>query len=133
MIDDFGARLIVTGRQPEPIRETLQPGQLKPYREHLYQLDTIATDARGLSRNADSAGIGNDAPSPDSVDVGAVELQVLVGVGGTVDSVVVLDGPAIFIDAAIDAAKRTRFSPAKFYGEPVESWVLMPFRFMLDE
>ena len=64
---------------------------------------------------------------------GLVTLIVLVGVSGSVDSVVVESGPKIFIDSAIDAAKRTRFSPAKYNGEAVASWVKMPFRFMLDE
>ncbi|MFC1490515.1 energy transducer TonB [Candidatus Latescibacterota bacterium] len=64
---------------------------------------------------------------------GAVTLKVLVGVTGSVDSVEVEDGPKIFIESAIDAAKRTRFTPAKYNGEPVASWVYMPFRFMLDD
>ncbi len=64
---------------------------------------------------------------------GSVDLKVLVGVNGTVDSVVVLDGPKIFVDSAIDAAKRTRFSPAKYGGRPVACWVLMPFRFMRND
>ena len=64
---------------------------------------------------------------------GSVTLKVLVGVSGSVDSVEVVSGPKIFIESAVDAAKRTRFVPAKYNGEAVASWVLMPFRFMLDK
>ena len=65
--------------------------------------------------------------------MGSVTLKALVGVEGTVDSVVVMEGPKIFIDTAIDAARRTRFIPAKINGVPVASWVYMPFRFIPDE
>lgn len=64
---------------------------------------------------------------------GSVTLKVHVNTDGAVDSVEVVDGPKIFIESAIDAAKKTKFVPAKYGGKPVASWVLMPFRFMVEE
>ncbi|MFC1538821.1 TonB family protein [Candidatus Latescibacterota bacterium] len=64
---------------------------------------------------------------------GSVTLKVHVNTEGAVDSVEVVDGPKIFIESAIDAAKKTKFIPAKYNSKPVACWVLMPFRFMLED
>ncbi len=63
---------------------------------------------------------------------GAVYLKLLVNTEGAVDSVMVIKGDEIFHDASIEAAKKTRFSPAKHNDKPVACWVILPFTFKLD-
>ena len=64
---------------------------------------------------------------------GTVTLRVLVNKEGVVDSVKVEKGPKIFHTSAIDAAKATKFRPAKQNDRPVACWVIMPFRFIIEE
>ena len=64
---------------------------------------------------------------------GSVYLKVLVNKKGTVDSVLVVSGPKIFHKTSIDAAKKTRFNPAKHNDQPVACWVYMPFKFEFEE
>lgn len=63
---------------------------------------------------------------------GAVYLKVLVNAKGAVDSVIVQKGPSVFHNSASDAARRTRFTPARQNDRAVPCWVLMPFRFVLN-
>ena len=64
---------------------------------------------------------------------GNVSLKVLVSTTGAVDSVVVLDGPDIFHEAAIQAARITPFDPARHNDRPVNCWVYMSYRFQMTE
>ena len=63
---------------------------------------------------------------------GTVTLKVLVNKTGVVDSVEVLNGPSVFQEPAVEAAKATKFTPAKFNDRPVACWVIMPYKFQLD-
>ncbi len=63
---------------------------------------------------------------------GTVTLKVLVNKTGVVDSVEVIDGPSVFRESAVEAGKATKFTPAKFNDRPVACWVIMPFKFQLD-
>jgi len=58
---------------------------------------------------------------------------VLVNTTGVVDSVVVLDGPDIFHEAAIQAARSTPFKPARHNDRAVNCWVYMSYRFQMTE
>jgi len=62
---------------------------------------------------------------------GTVTLRVLVGVDGRVEDVRVLDGIPLLNGAAMDAARRWRFEPARVSGRPVRVWVALPIRFRL--
>ena len=64
---------------------------------------------------------------------GMVTLRVLVNKEGAVDSVKVEKGPKIFHQSAIDAATATKFKPAKQNDRTVACWVIMPFRFVIQE
>lgn len=64
---------------------------------------------------------------------GTVTLRVLVNKEGIVDSVKVEKGLKIFHQSAIDAAKATKFRPAKQNDRPVVCWVIMPFTFVIEE
>lgn len=64
---------------------------------------------------------------------GTVLLRVLVNREGAVDSVTVEHGPEIFRKSAIKAALATKFSPARQNNTPVACWVLMPFRFDIQD
>ena len=64
---------------------------------------------------------------------GTVNLKVLVSKTGTVDSVDVVEGPNIFIKSAIEAARATKFIPAKLNDRPVACWALMPFKFVMEK
>ena len=63
---------------------------------------------------------------------GTVFLKVLVNAKGLVDSVEVIKGPAVFHQSSLDAAKSTEFTPAKHNDRAVSCWVIMPFRFLLE-
>ena len=63
---------------------------------------------------------------------GSVFLKVLVNQKGFVDSVEVIEGPSVFHKSSIEAAKATTFTPAKHNDRPVSCWVIMPFRFVLE-
>lgn len=63
---------------------------------------------------------------------GSITLKVLVNKKGDVDSVEVIDGPSVFRKAAVEAAKATKFKPAKYNDKTVSCWVIMPFKFKLD-
>jgi protein TonB len=63
---------------------------------------------------------------------GTVLLKLLVNREGRVDSVKVQKGPEVFQKAAITAARKTVFSPARQNDRPVACWVVIPFRFVLD-
>lgn len=60
-----------------------------------------------------------------------LELEVLAD--GTVGLIRVLEEPGYprLVAAAIDAARRMRFEPAKSDGRPVRSVVRLPVRFVL--
>lgn len=62
---------------------------------------------------------------------GVVRVNVLVGKDGRVKRAIAVDGPELFRDAAVEAAKRARFKPALQGRNPVEVWVLIPFNFEL--
>jgi len=63
---------------------------------------------------------------------GTVRVNVLVGKDGRVKKAIAMDGPELFRDSAIEAAKKARFKPALQGRNPVEVWVLIPFNFELN-
>jgi TonB family protein len=62
---------------------------------------------------------------------GTVLLHVLVGADGSVREIRVVDGSKVFIQAAVSAIARWRFSPARIGRHPVPIWVEVPVRFRL--
>ncbi len=63
---------------------------------------------------------------------GIVIVRALVDKTGRVTEVQVLKGPEQLQQAAIDAALKTGFTPAKQNDMPVSCWVQIPFRFVLE-
>ena len=64
---------------------------------------------------------------------GRVFLRFVVGKDGRVKQVIVLRGPEIFREAAIDAVSQFRFSPAIQNDKPVRVWMSMPITFQLSD
>jgi protein TonB len=62
---------------------------------------------------------------------GKVFTKLLVNQQGRVDSVAVLKGPEVFIDATVKAAGQLRFKPARQNDKPVRVWVSQVFVFRL--
>jgi protein TonB len=62
---------------------------------------------------------------------GKVEVQVVVDENGNVISAQALSGPAPLREAAVDAAKRARFSPTKLSGAPVKVAGTIDYNFTL--
>jgi TonB family protein len=62
---------------------------------------------------------------------GTVLVRVLVAKDGKVRKVMVIDGPDLLKDAAIDCAKTAIFRPALQHHRPIEVWVMMPITFRL--
>jgi protein TonB len=65
---------------------------------------------------------------------GQTVVEALVATDGSVSDARVLksSGNASLDQAAVDAAMRSRFSPAKQRDKPVRVWVSIPFRFTLQ-
>jgi TonB family protein len=64
---------------------------------------------------------------------GEVAVKMLVGIDGSVERVVVLrTTDPVFEAAALEAASRCQFKPAKLEGKPTRSYVMVPFAFRLD-
>lgn len=63
---------------------------------------------------------------------GVVVLRVLVDKKGVVEQAEVLNGPEIFRDAALAAARQFRFRPGKHEGERRKVWMRMPITFKLN-
>ena len=65
---------------------------------------------------------------------GTVLLHILVTKEGKVKDAVVLKSDAdIFNQPAIDAAMRWEFTPALKQEQPVEAWIVLPFKFRLKD
>lgn len=64
---------------------------------------------------------------------GTVFVRALVGTNGAVEEAQILKGHKLLHQAAIDAAMKTKFSPAKQNDMPVKCWVQMRFTFELEE
>ena len=64
---------------------------------------------------------------------GTVFIRALVGKDGIVEKAEVLKGPELLKDAAIQAALKTTFKPAKQNDMPVKCWVQMKFTFELEQ
>jgi protein TonB len=64
--------------------------------------------------------------------VGTVRVNVLVGKDGRVKRAIAIDGPELFREAAMDAARKARFKPALQGRSPVEVWITIPFNFELN-
>lgn len=65
---------------------------------------------------------------------GIVIARVLVNETGKVDSVELVksSGSALLDNAAQEAALKSTFKPATRNGQPVASWVVIPFQFILS-
>lgn len=64
---------------------------------------------------------------------GRVMLQALIGKDGSVEKVEVLSSEYdIFKDAAIDAMKREKFTPARQNGNPIKIWITRSINFRLN-
>jgi periplasmic protein TonB len=101
--------------QPAEDRNVYQAADVE---EKPKRLTTVTPDYPEMARRAGIEGV--------------VMLKLLVNREGQVDSVDTVKGPDIFRKSSIDAAKRTRFSPARQNNRPVACWVLVPFRFVIN-
>jgi TonB family protein len=63
---------------------------------------------------------------------GTVNLKVYVGKNGDVEKVLVVDGPEMLRQAAMDAVKKAKFKPALQQHHPVGIWVAWPLEFSLQ-
>ncbi len=64
---------------------------------------------------------------------GEVVIRMLVTAKGTPTNLTIHSSKpsGIFDKVALNAAKRWRFKPGKYKGQPVDTWVLLPFNFEL--
>jgi protein TonB len=75
---------------------------------------------------------------PDSVRLAGIEGQAVVDalvdtLGSVADARILKpSGNASLDQSAVDAAMRSKFSPAKHRGKAVRVWVSIPFRFTLQ-
>ena len=114
---------------PAPTLEYVEDTGAAAEEEEIFELFAVDEKPERISnvvpeypRTAERAGIE-----------GSVYLKVLVNKEGMVDSVLAVSGPKIFYKTSIDAAKKTRFIPAKHNDQPVACWVYMPFKFEFEE
>lgn len=65
---------------------------------------------------------------------GKVLVSALVGVDGRVQSIQILESnpPGVFDETVVAALNQSIFEPAQYKGNPVETWVNIPFPFRLN-
>ena len=63
---------------------------------------------------------------------GTVTVQILVSEDGTVESAKAVSGHPLLQDAAVEAAKRARFSPTRLSGQPVKVSGVDTYNFVLQ-
>jgi protein TonB len=63
--------------------------------------------------------------------VGTVSVDVVLDESGKVVSAVATSGPTILREAAVQAARRARFSPTKLSGQPVKVSGVINYKFAL--
>src|SRR5713101_62196 len=51
---------------------------------------------------------------------GAVRLQAIIGIDGSVEELEVISGQPVFIQSALDAVRKWRYAPTSLNGQPVE-------------
>lgn len=51
---------------------------------------------------------------------GTVELHAIIGTDGTIQSLQVVSGDALFVQSALDAVRQWRYRPTVLDGQPVE-------------
>ena len=74
-----------------------------------------------------------EAAMKDHIE-GTVFLKVLVDRQGAVRDVTVLKTDSKVLEqAAIDAMRQWRFTPASLQEEPVDAWITVPFRFKMKD
>ena len=61
---------------------------------------------------------------------GSVRLELLISETGTVAEILAVNGPAVFHQSAIEAARGMQFSPARLNGTPIPVQVPFTFRFV---
>ena len=73
------------------------------------------------------------AKAKNSRVVGTVVVRIVIDTAGLPDECAIHSAspPEYFEEAAIDAARRTRFLPGRIKGRPVKTLVLLPFAFRL--
>lgn len=62
-----------------------------------------------------------------------VKVQVLIGKDGKVKQAMAIEGPKLFWEASVAAAKAALFKPALRNHKPVEVWIVIPFSFKLQK
>ena len=62
---------------------------------------------------------------------GTVVLRAVFSRTGRVENIIVLSGPAMLIETAIEAAKQIKFTPAMKDGQPVSMWMQLEYNFNL--
>ena len=62
---------------------------------------------------------------------GTVVLRAVFSKTGRVENIIVLSGPAMLIETAIEAAKQIKFTPAMKDGQPVSMWMQLEYNFNL--
>jgi protein TonB len=63
---------------------------------------------------------------------GTVTISVLISKTGAVEEAEVVDGIPELDDAAIKAIKKVKFKPGKHKGKPVNVWMDVPVKFVID-
>ena len=70
----------------------------------------------------------------DAGKEGVVRLEATIGIDGKAKDIRVIDGIGSGCDeAAIYALKKSRFTPAEKDGKPVESRIIIPYRFKIED
>lgn len=106
-----------TGTGGGSTETTPEPGEVLFVDEFPSQIHTVTPEYPSLAREA-------------GVD-GTVVLWALVGIDGSVEEVRVQKSIPMLDDAAKEALRRWRFTPARTNGHAVRVWVSVPVRFRL--
>ena len=111
-----------------PVRESDRPPVLTP--------PVLLTPVAGYPDGGYRVALDRSVPTPQlrvEAAQGRVTLRLLVRSDGSVAQVSVFEssGSQVLDEAAVKAAVKWRFAPASRDGQPVESWAIIPIRFVI--
>jgi len=99
----------------------------------IYSAVTFAEDNEYIHANLSGFKLMYPHEAEEQGWEGTVRLKVHISAYGDIGEVIVVhsSGHDILDDAAVDMIKKASFTPARRGDKPVDSWVMVPYRFIL--
>lgn len=134
-----GQKTIVSGAEQQKNVVEQAVDEAKERGEKVIGTCLAADCGEGTKKQDAETGQALDLPQPVYPPIaraahasGTVEVQVLVGFDGTVEAAATISGHPLLQGAALNAARKSRFTPMKYKGEPVKVVGVLQYNFVLQ-